>query len=182
MDRRTVLRSVAAIEGTSLALAILLGRLLGVAWWRQLELEPIALVGVGIGLVTPLLSLGSVLWLRRHGFPRLNGYIDTLLIPALRPLRPVDVVALSLASGLCEELLFRAALQPVLGLTGASLLFGVLHTGARELASMGIWATLAGFGLGALLLATGSIWCVILCHATHNFVTVCWLRASSDPG
>src|SRR5256886_9361166 len=41
---------------------------------------------------------------------------------------PAGIVALALVPGLCEEILFRGALQPRIGLMATALLFTSIHT------------------------------------------------------
>ena len=50
----------------------------------------------------------------------------------LPPLSLPDAVLLAFASGLAEEMFFRGALQPRVGLVWASLLFGLLHLPAER--------------------------------------------------
>ncbi len=79
---------------------------------------------IGIGLVCGL-PLAGVMWLLR-------------VIPALAELeawqrrmvaswRVADALAVALLSGLAEEALMRALLQPIVGLVAAAALFAVLH-------------------------------------------------------
>lgn len=79
---------------------------------------------IGIGLACGL-PLAGVMWLLR-------------VIPALAELeawqrrmvaswRVADALAVALLSGLAEEALMRALLQPIVGLVAAAALFAVLH-------------------------------------------------------
>jgi membrane protease YdiL (CAAX protease family) len=88
-------------------------------------------------------------------------------------------VALYLAfiSAIGEELLFRAAVQPVLGLVGTSLLFGLLHLGPQGLISIWtLWAIISGLMLGWLFDATGNLWPPLLCHFLVNAISMLTLR------
>ena len=63
----------------------------------------------------------------------------------LGPVSVLQAVWLALLSGFAEELLFRGALWPHLGLVGGAVLFGVLHTvPVRSLAFYPVYAFLAG--------------------------------------
>ncbi|WP_141735302.1 CPBP family intramembrane glutamic endopeptidase [Oligoflexus tunisiensis] len=88
-------------------------------------------------------------------------------------------VALYLAfiSAIGEELLFRAAVQPVLGLVGTALLFGLLHLGPQGLISIWtLWAIISGLMLGWLFEATGNLWPPLLCHFLVNAISMLTLR------
>src|SRR6185369_16793421 len=104
-----------------------------------------------------------------------EGYLDTFrqLHEALRPKGPVDeivsVLAIAVAPGVCEELLFRGIVLPSflrwLGRWGAvaaaAILFGVIHLdqGAHgaHVAYRIPFAIAVGLGLGALRVETGTL-------------------------
>lgn len=175
-DPPSVLRAVAAVELASLALALAVGWGFDVHWWTRLQLLPRAWVGLGVGMLTPIVSFGATLVLRRVGFASAGAYVDRWLVPAISTFTFLDVVAVAVSSGIAEEALFRGALQPLLGIWGTSILFGLLHTGMRDLVEMGIWAALASLVMGALYAWSGTLWCPILCHATHNLLMMLYLR------
>ena len=69
-----------------------------------------------------------------------------------------DAILLALASGIAEEMLFRGALQPAVGLFWASLIFGACHFLPRkELALWSVYAVLMGFAFGWLYEWTGHL-------------------------
>ena len=87
------------------------------------------------------------------------------------PLSRVECLALALASGIAEEAFFRGALQPRVGLVGASVLFGLAHLPATR--GLRAWTALAlasGFGLGFLFEATGSLVAPATAHVGVNAV------------
>ena len=77
-----------------------------------------------------------------------------LLKPLFAEIGALEVVVISLAAGIGEELFFRGALQPEVGLIPASLVFGVLHMGTRGTIAFGGWAAVMGAALGWLAVAT----------------------------
>jgi membrane protease YdiL (CAAX protease family) len=88
----------------------------------------------------------------------------------LGPLRTRDIVYLAALSGLAEELLFRGALLPWIGLTASSLLFGIIHFHrSRRFLPWTAFAVVMGFVLGGCFLWTGDILSPILIHFTVNF-------------
>ena len=69
-----------------------------------------------------------------------------------------DALLLAVASGLGEELFFRGALQPRVGLILATVLFGAVHfVPRRELLPWTGFAMVAGLVLGVLFEWTGSV-------------------------
>jgi hypothetical protein len=80
---------------------------------------------------------------------------------------------LALMSGVAEELLFRGALQPQLGLVAASLLFGLAHfVPRREFLLWTAFAVVAGALFGALFIGTGNLLAPMVAHVTVNAVNL----------
>jgi membrane protease YdiL (CAAX protease family) len=85
----------------------------------------------------------------------------------------MQCIALGLMSGIAEEALFRGALQPAIGLVGASLLFGLAHfVPRRELLPWTGFTLAAGFLLGILYDATGNLLAPIVAHVVINAVNL----------
>ncbi|MGI8608985.1 MAG: CPBP family glutamic-type intramembrane protease [Candidatus Dormibacteria bacterium] len=81
---------------------------------------------------------------------------------------PGAAIALALAAGIGEEVLFRGALQPRLGIIAAALLFAVLHTQyAISLASLEIF--ILGLALGLLRRRAG-VTGTIIAHAGYDLI------------
>jgi len=81
-----------------------------------------------------------------------------------------DAFYLSLFSAMGEELLFRGAIQPALGLGLTSLLFGILHVNlSRGLMIPLFLATFSGLLLGWVFLEFNSLLSVIFIHFLFNF-------------
>jgi membrane protease YdiL (CAAX protease family) len=80
------------------------------------------------------------------------------------------IAVLAVSSAIGEELLFRGALQPTLGLVLTSVIFAALHGGLNP--RFRLWALFAlgaGLLLGGLTLWTGNLLAAILCHLTVNY-------------
>jgi hypothetical protein len=89
-----------------------------------------------------------------------------------------DVVVLSLASGTAEELFFRGALLPWIGVTLSSLAFGLVHLGpTRRYLPWTAWAVVMGLVLGILAWATGSIVGPLVAHVAINAVNLRYVLA-----
>lgn len=84
-----------------------------------------------------------------------------------------ECALLALVSGVAEEALFRGAIQPHLGLVGASLLFGLAHFAPRrELLPWTAFAVVLGFALGGLFDWTGNLVAPVVAHAGINAVNL----------
>ncbi len=128
--------------------------------------------GAGIGIV------GLSHLMRRFGpLDRLQKEFSNVL--GRQSLTTIAVLAVTSAVG--EELLFRGALQPLMGFWPTSLLFGLLHGGgAPRLFAWTIFAFLSGLLLGGLAIWTGSLLAPILCHLTVNFWNLLALNDELD--
>ncbi len=147
-------------------------------WW------PLpAPMGWGLALASGLAGGASVAVATRWMVARLRwaAELHSLLRTAVLPVAPSAIAALALGSGLGEELLFRGALQPALGLLPASLLFGLLHMApGRPGLGWSLWAALMGLLLGILHQGTGLLIAPITAHVTVNYLNLHFL-AAYDP-
>ncbi|WP_226648054.1 CPBP family intramembrane glutamic endopeptidase [Microbulbifer variabilis] len=134
------------------------------------------LSSVAWGILGALLSFAAVVALSRfhNRVGRTLRWYCGQLAPIFSKMPLVQLVILSIAAGVCEELLFRGFLQtwlsqlssPLLGLLGASLVFALLH-----------WASLIyvllifvfGLILGFAYQISGSLLGVIVWHAVYDF-------------
>ena len=91
----------------------------------------------------------------------------------LGPLTRLQVLWLALLSGVGEEMFFRGLLQPTLGLTITSVVFGLLHfVPRREMLPWTIFSIAAGFLLGWLYAFAGTLVAPIACHALVNGINL----------
>jgi len=93
-----------------------------------------------------------------------------------------DVFVLALASSVGEELFFRGALLPWVGLWPSTLIFALLHIGpgARYLP----WtasAFVVGLGLGALFWQMGDLGGPIAAHFTINYLNLGYIQRVQLP-
>ncbi len=110
------------------------------------------------------------------------------LVAAIRPTRAptkwaADAAALSLAAGFSEELFFRAALQPWIGVGWSSLVFAVAHVGpllrTREGATYAAYVFAVGLFLASLYAGAGT-WAAMAAHAALDLVMFLLVAARSD--
>jgi membrane protease YdiL (CAAX protease family) len=172
----------AAVELSLAPLGLLLARI-----WRG---EPIPPLGFGLhsillGAAAAIPPLALLFWLTsapRKDWPPLRTIREKLrgvLGETLAHLATWHMALLALAAGVGEELLFRGALQPRVGLALTALVFGLLH------ALTPLYLVLAGiFGLylGWLQARSGSLLVPILAHALYDAVAL-WVvrRELSSP-
>ena len=102
-------------------------------------------------------------------------YRDTLR-PLFGTVGLRDVVVISVAAGVGEELLFRGALQAEAGLAAASFVFGLLHVGGRDTVVFGAWVMVMGAGLGWLAVVTGGLLAPIVAHAVYDAAAIAYCR------
>ncbi|AIQ59576.1 CPBP family intramembrane glutamic endopeptidase [Paenibacillus borealis] len=123
--------------------------------------ENVHFVYWGLGLAAVMLVVDFLL---THIVPEDSmddGGINELLF-GNRPLWHIVVIAAVVA--VCEELLFRGAIQHSLGPYWTSILFAVIHVRyLRHWIPTG-WVFLSSYGLGYIYIHSGSLWAPILCH------------------
>lgn len=129
--------------------------------------HPALSVALALGFSAVVVALSRLLewrfaWARR---------VAQELAAVLGPLTRREIAVFALASGVAEELFFRGAMQPDLGLWLTSLIFGLAHGYLdRRFVPWMVMATAVGFGLGLLAHYTGSLLAPILAHFTINYV------------
>ena len=79
---------------------------------------------------------------------------------------PTGILTLSLAAGICEEVLFRGALQPRFGILLTSLLFTSVHTQyGLSFDTLGVFVISVGLGLLRRFLNTTT---AVICHVGYD--------------
>jgi membrane protease YdiL (CAAX protease family) len=92
---------------------------------------------------------------------------------------PIGIAALAFLPGICEELLFRGALQPRIGLLATALLFTSIHTQyGVSLDTASIFVVAVGLGLIRKYTNTTSS---MLCHVTYNLLAGIGIADSQIP-
>jgi uncharacterized protein len=160
--------------------------LAGFAWmlWRGDDLPTVLMAsrvsawvafGAGIGSAAVVLAVSDRVLDRFAWTARLRDDVAG----AFAPLDLAKAVALALASGIAEEVFFRGALLPAIGLVGSACAFGLLHTSFdRQLLGWTIFALAAGLGFGALFVWTGGLLAPITAHVAINGVQLVRLATS----
>ena len=174
----------------NLAVVALLGESvlagIGFLWisWRGLPLEIgtggiVTNVGLGIFAAAVMVLLNyAVLWWAPP--VRVVRDIRCLYRQTFQPLVArvgiLELVLIAAAAGIGEEVLFRGALQPEVGLIWSSVVFGGLHASSRETLAFGAWAMFMGFGLGLLAVGTNGLLAPTVAHGVYDAVAIGYLR------
>lgn len=159
-----------------LAVAAILGAQaagLRFAWGRPLR-------DVVIGaLAAAALGAANLALLERPVGPwaAMRAAVDEVLIPTFTGLSRWQIVTVSAAAGVGEELFFRGFLQPLAGVVAAALAFGAAHVAGARLVAFGVWAAGMGLVLGGLAAVTGGIVAPITAHACYDVLAFNYLSA-----
>jgi membrane protease YdiL (CAAX protease family) len=130
-------------------------------WWLDLAL----------GAAAGALLLGAW-WGAERTFP-LAKELEARLADALGSITASEAIALALLSGFAEELFFRGALQGTLGWAGATILFGVLHSGpGKAFRLWTVFALAAGALLGGIMAWRGNLLGPFVGHVLVNAVNL----------
>ncbi|TKW24844.1 hypothetical protein SEVIR_3G076700v4 [Setaria viridis] len=124
------------------------------------------------GLVIAISSSRYILLQTWSDFRDSSEAANTQILTSLEPL---DYIFVACLPGISEELLFRGALMPILGLNWISALiigtiFGVLHLGNGRKYSFAIWATFVGFAYGIGTIASSSVIVPMVSHSINNII------------
>jgi membrane protease YdiL (CAAX protease family) len=163
---------------------------LGLAWLIDVQLlrltshEPRA-VGLGALLALPLIVLlAGLMYVPSGPIASLRRFVDEFVVPLFRGMPLWQFATISIAAGVCEELLFRGVLQvgvqdwlgPPHGAWFAifvtAILFALAHAVTREYA---LAAGLISIYLGGSLVVSGDLLVPITAHAVYDFVALVYL-------
>jgi membrane protease YdiL (CAAX protease family) len=179
VEGRRLLRTAAGFYGITVLFALGYAVFSGTITTVFGEQSPAAgsvLAAVVIGFaIVGLCRLGD------HTVPAVRRASDALA-KLLGPFDWKAAIALALVSGVAEELLFRGALWPHLGLIGTTLLFGLVHViPRRSLLLYPLFATGAGLVLGFLRQGSGSVAPPMIAHALVNGINLWVLSRRRAP-
>jgi uncharacterized protein len=128
-----------------------------------------SLLGLCLTAVALIVGLLGAAWVLEKTVPSFK-YASSLLEQALSRFHIILPFAFALAalSGVSEELFFRGALMPLLGVWGQALLFGLLHPMPRRALIYTVFTFLAGVCFGYATLLTGSLYPALAAHFVIN--------------
>jgi membrane protease YdiL (CAAX protease family) len=110
-------------------------------------------------------------------FRRIYERVRDVLGKPIRGLTLDEIVLLSGAAGIGEEVLFRGVLQPAIGLWLASLVFGLLHALTP---AYFVLAAAMGAYLGWLHESTDNLLVPIIVHWAYDIIALCLLKRRFD--
>jgi hypothetical protein len=143
-------------------------------WLSAPYLERLALsLGLGLTLALAVVAMTPRLVERTKWARALHSELGEII----SPLSYSEITWLALASGFAEELFFRGAMQPVLGLLITSVIFGAVHVGPKPVfLAWTTWAFLMGLLLGLIFELTGVLWGPVLAHVWINQRNMAFIR------
>lgn len=145
-------------------------RVIGSAPGRDVLLG--ALVGLGVVGATRL---------AHHLLPGIDS-MARALGRALGPLSLLGCLVLALLSGITEEMVFRAALQPGIGPVWATLVFAAVHAPfERDLWAWPLFALVVGGLFATLFAATGAALAPMVAHIVINAFNLRWIAVHWSP-
>lgn len=150
--------------------------IIGILWILFQRRNPISLLAMpngyefvywGLGLSVLVLAFDILLskWVPNDAMD--DGGINDMLFRA----RPVwHIVLIAAIVAICEELLFRGAIQYAFGPYWTSIIFAVIHVRyLRHWIPTGMVFAIS-YGLGSLYILTGTLWAPIITHFVVDLV------------
>ena len=131
------------------------------AWWH------IALAFAAVGVFVVFAT--GMQWLGQSLTPGVSQRVDATTQHVFGQLNtPLGIAAIALLPGLCEDVLFRGALQPRLGLVPTAVVFTSIHTDyGLSLTTLSIFVLAIGLGL-IRKYANTTTSCT--CHSGYNLL------------
>ena len=131
------------------------------AWWQ------VALALAAAGAFFALVQGAD--WLSHEWTPEVASQVDRTTQHVFGGLNdPIGIAAIALLPGICEEILFRGALQPRLGLLVTAVLFTSIHT-QYGLSFDALSVLIVAIGLGLIRKYTNTTTSSV-CHVTYNLL------------
>jgi uncharacterized protein len=131
------------------------------AWWQ------VAVALAAAGAFFALVQGAD--WLSHQWTPGVAHQVDNTTQHVFGGLNePLGIAAIALLPGICEEILFRGALQPRLGLLVTAILFTSIHT-QYGLSFDAASVLIVAIGLGLIRKYTNTT-TSSLCHVTYNLL------------
>jgi len=148
-------------------------RIAGTSTTTRLLLSP--LIGLAVGALVVVLTRLAHRWAWGRQLHRDFRHL-------LGPLTTREIFILALASSVGEELLFRGALQPWIGLVPQAIIFAALHVGpGTRYLPWTISALVMGIVFGIMYRLTGDLGGPIVAHFTINFVNLRFIARTDIP-
>jgi len=151
--------------------------LIGICWIFLQKRNPIELfsfqqnvnfVAWGLGLAGVMLMIDFLVSRIMPEDAMDDGGINKMLFSD----RPVwHIVCIAAMVAICEELLFRGAIQYAIGPYWTSIIFALIHIRYLKHWIPTGWVFLSSYGLGFIYIQTGSLWAPIICHFVIDLIS-----------
>jgi membrane protease YdiL (CAAX protease family) len=138
------------------------------------------LLGGGAGVA---FGLGSA-WISRYSVYRFQWARDLHVEfrGIFGPLTGGEVLAYAALSAVAEEMFFRGAVQPLLGVLLTSVVFAALHVGReRKFIPWTLQAFAMGLAFGGLYWLTGDLTAPVMAHFTINYQNLHFINSYDPP-
>src|SRR5690625_4573233 len=178
--QRSILPAALLAQTAVVALAVLLAWLAGLQPWRHSDYS-LRAVSLAVAAIFPLVPADKY-WRWAREMQAVATRLAALLFAGRVP---GAIVAVSVLAGVGEELLFRGVIQtwlgqqtsPVIGLIGASVLFGLTHAVSRSYA---VLTAVVGAYLGLLYHWSGNLFIPVVVHALYDWVALHYYLRRAD--
>lgn len=143
--------------------------------WKHL------LAGIGLGILVSAATILLLSLTRTWGiFAGWRQWTARTLTPFLGKPSVPAILLLAVMAGLGEEMFFRGAMQPLLGVWATALIFAAVHIGVprREAIPFFVYILIHGILFGLLRYTGWSLCALMAAHATINFGNAIYLRTT----
>lgn len=166
-------------EAALLGVAALLGALFDYGMFQDLWWRPVDAVWGVLAAVPMLAGFGWLLHSSSGYAAGMRKFFEHVIRPLFGGWSAPQLAVISILAGLCEEVLFRGAVQaaltpfigPAMALVTSSVIFGLAHPVSKQYV---VAATLIGFLLGGLFILRGNLLAPIVAHAVYDFCALTW--------
>lgn len=180
IDDRILLANLYVTQGLILAIACLL------MWWKKIDLGHLltpyphagaTIVTYGILCAAAVLFVDLTLSKYVPDHVTDDGGVNEKIFAA-RPIWHIAVICLVVA--ICEELLFRGAIQQLIGAYWTSIVFAVIHVRYLQHWLMTLMVFAISYALGWIYMQTGTLITPIIAHFVIDFVLGVYLRGRTN--
>lgn len=191
--RDTVLKGCTITSGFLVALGLLIrqaSHVASVEGWSIFDAS--AEVPFGLEMQHVPLTIGTIAlisscrYILLMAWPEFSESSEAANQQVLGSLQELDYLVVAFLPGISEELLFRGALLPLLGLNWKSAIvvgaiFGGLHLGGGRRYPFAIWASFVGYIYGMATIVSSSIIVPMVSHSLSNLIgAILWRYKSSS--
>ncbi|RAV18558.1 CPBP family intramembrane glutamic endopeptidase [Paenibacillus contaminans] len=174
LDDRFLLANLYLTQALTLVIGLIVFFFQKNKFWEHLSFgEPLKIIGWGLGFAAAFIAVDLLI----SRFVPEDVADDGGINEKLFGRRPIWHIALiSAVVAICEELLFRGAVQHAFGAYWTSILFAAIHI--RYLRHWIMTGLVFGvsYGLGWIYEQSGTLWAPIIAHFAIDFVMGCMIR------